>query len=316
MQSDPIHPKLIDQAVSFLKQGQLVAFPTETVYGLGGDAENPAAIRKIFEVKGRSLTRPLSLLIPNTTDLTQWADTLPPIAQSLAHAFWPGPLTLIVPPRKYLSPLITAGRAGVGLRVPDHPIAQALLQAWGGALAAPSANLSGHFSPTRAAHVRQQLADKIPLILEGGTTPLGLESTVINLTLDPPYIVRLGAISLSKIQQVLPQQPIRIGIPSPRSSNPTKLHLKLITTEALVALDLHTFQNTQSTAILAYSKQPAHLTAISWIQMPREEIAYQYCFYDRLHDLNQAGYQLALIEQLPQEEHWSSLRARLAAFCQ
>ena len=184
-------PSPLAQAVRLLQAGELVAFPTETVYGLGADAANPQAVAKIFAAKGRPADHPLIVHLADASHLTQWAIDIPPTAHALAEAFWPGPLTLILPKAPAVPLAVTGGQQTVGLRVPAHPLALELLQAYAQAggghgglcgIAAPSANRFGRISPTEAAHVRDELGSAVSLILDGGRCAVGIESTIIDLT--------------------------------------------------------------------------------------------------------------------------------------
>lgn len=195
----------IDAAADVLRSGGLVAFPTETVYGLGADASNPAAVRRIFETKGRPPNHPLIVHVANTDALNYWARDIPPSAWRLAEAFWPGPLTMIL--RRGNAPLeVTGGQDTVGLRIPAHPVALALLNTFGGGIAAPSANRFGRVSPTRARHVRQELHGLVDMILDGGPCRVGVESTIISLVGPQPVLLRPGAITLSELQEVLGEE--------------------------------------------------------------------------------------------------------------
>jgi L-threonylcarbamoyladenylate synthase len=192
--ADP-RTQLLD-AVALLRAGDVVAFPTETVYGLGADARSSTAIRKIYDAKGRPSTNPLIVHLPDAAMAEQFADWSP-LATRLADQFWPGPLTMVLP-RRAGSPIpleVSAGRPTIALRVPHHPVAEALLGAFNGPIAAPSANRSGFTSPTTAAHVIAELDGRIPMVLDGGPCAVGLESTVIDLSSIPPKILRPGAIT-------------------------------------------------------------------------------------------------------------------------
>ncbi|MEB3287691.1 MAG: L-threonylcarbamoyladenylate synthase [Vampirovibrionales bacterium] len=170
----------ISAAVSLLKQGKLVAMPTETVYGLAADAKNPVAVKRLYDVKGRPGNHPVIVHLPSSNQLAGWARDIPEVAWCLAEAFWPGPMTLILKKKPDVSDAITGAQDTVGLRVPAHPMAQALLNAYGSALVAPSANRFGHVSPTTAAHVREDLGQDVSLVLDGGECPVGVESTIID----------------------------------------------------------------------------------------------------------------------------------------
>jgi L-threonylcarbamoyladenylate synthase len=204
----------IARAVEVLRRGGLVAFPTETVYGLGADAENQAAVRRIFEVKGRPAGHPLIVHLGRGAKLVDWAAGPTPLAQALAARFWPGPLTLVVrkPPR--LPAVVTGGLPTVGLRMPRHPVTQALLAAFDGAVAAPSANRFGAVSPTTAVHVREDLGADVDLVLEGGPCEIGLESTIVDVSGDSPAILRPGTITREALEAVAGQpMPLRAGGP-------------------------------------------------------------------------------------------------------
>jgi L-threonylcarbamoyladenylate synthase len=193
----------LGRAVDALRAGELVAFPTETVYGLGADAANADAVQRLFAVKGRPADHPVIVHVARAAQLDEIALDVPEVARRLADAFWPGALTIVVlrnPDR--VVPEVTGGRATVGVRVPDHPLAQALLDAFGGAVAAPSANRFGRVSPTTAAHVRADLGDDGVVVLDGGPCRVGVESTIVDLTRTVPAILRVGGVSQAEIERV------------------------------------------------------------------------------------------------------------------
>ncbi|MFM8333845.1 MAG: L-threonylcarbamoyladenylate synthase [Candidatus Methylumidiphilus sp.] len=195
-------PSLIDAAASLLRNGGLVAFPTETVYGLGANAADPLAVRRIFAAKGRPADHPLIVHLHDPGTLDYWARDIPEKAYRLAESFWPGPLTLIL--KRGHAPLeVTGGQDTVGLRVPNHPVALKLLEAFGGGVAAPSANRFGRVSPTRARHVRAEMKDKVDLILDGGPCSVGVESTILSLAEAQPRLLRPGAIAQSALEEAL-----------------------------------------------------------------------------------------------------------------
>lgn len=193
----------IKQAARLLRAGKLVAFPTETVYGLGADGTNEDAVRRIFAAKGRPETKPISLLIPNASAMDRYCVDIPPAAYLLAERFWPGPLTLVLKKRDCVPAVVAAGGKTVGLRCPDHPVALALLREASVPLATPSANRSGNRPAVDAEQVRKELGGRIDIILNGGTCPLGIASTVLDLTQSPPKILRLGGISREQLQTVI-----------------------------------------------------------------------------------------------------------------
>ena len=186
-------------AVAVLRRGGLVAFPTETVYGLGADAANPAAVGRIFAVKGRPRSHPVIVHLAEATAVKAWAADVPPDAWALAEAFWPGPLTLILPRADHVPDAVTGGAATVGLRVPNQPLALELLSAFGSGIAAPSANRFGRVSPTTAAHVRADLGTAVDLVLDGGPCAVGVESTIVDLSRGAPRVLRLGGLSVDAL---------------------------------------------------------------------------------------------------------------------
>ena len=195
----------VDQALAVLRAGGLVAIPTETVYGLAADASNADAVRRIFAIKRRPLEHPLIVHIAAAAQLGEWAATIPPSAAILAAACWPGPLTVLVPRATRVLNVVTGGLPSVGVRVPAHPLTLTLLERFGGGLAAPSANRFGRVSPTTAAHVRADLGDDIDFVLDGGPCPIGVESTIVDCTVDPPQVLRPGGIPSEHIAALLDQ---------------------------------------------------------------------------------------------------------------
>jgi L-threonylcarbamoyladenylate synthase len=193
----------VERALAVLRAGGLVAIPTETVYGLAADASNPEAVRRVFEVKGRPANHPLIVHIAGAEQLAEWAATIPASAAVLADACWPGPLTLLVQCGARVIDEVTGGLPTVGIRVPAHPLTLQLLSEFGGGLAAPSANRFGRVSPTTAAHVRADLGDDVDFVLDGGPCPIGVESTIVDCTADPPQVLRPGGISEEEIGALL-----------------------------------------------------------------------------------------------------------------
>lgn len=196
-------PKLIAKAVDLLRSGELVALPTETVYGLGADAENELAVRRIFAAKGRPPSHPLIVHVLDATAARSWTRDFPETADRLAAAFWPGPLTLVLRRSGRAADAITGGQGTVALRAPGHPVMRQVLTSFGGGIAAPSANRFGRVSPTRAEHVRADLGDAVDLILDAGPCPIGIESTILDVSGEHPGLLRPGAISPEEIERVL-----------------------------------------------------------------------------------------------------------------
>lgn len=212
-------PQLIAEAAAVIRAGGLVAFPTETVYGLGADGLNPAAVARIFEAKERPPTDPLILHIAEPEALASLVLEVPPAARELANRFWPGPLTLVLPKRPVVPDIVTAGLPTVAVRMPAHPVALALIRAAGTPVAAPSANRFGHTSPTTAQHVLEDLGGRIDLILDAGPTPVGVESTVLDLTGPLPTILRPGGLPREAIEAVV--GPVAVRVPAQAGPMPS-----------------------------------------------------------------------------------------------
>jgi L-threonylcarbamoyladenylate synthase len=222
---DDIDLDTIGRAAAVLEAGGLVAFPTETVYGLGADASNADAVSRVFEVKGRPTDHPLIVHIGDANELDQWAAAVPTAARLLADAFWPGPLTLLLERALWVPDAVTGGRPTVGLRVPDHRVARALLRAFAAprhgrpaGIAAPSANRFGRVSPTTAQHVRADLGADVDLVLDGGPCRVGVESTIVDCTGPVAEVLRLGGVSLERLADVLgvvPMTALGDELPSP-----------------------------------------------------------------------------------------------------
>jgi L-threonylcarbamoyladenylate synthase len=198
---DSVDP--VGRAVRVLRNGGLVGLPTETVYGLGADASNETAVRRVFAAKGRPADHPLIVHLHSVDVMSEWAVDVPPSATLLATSCWPGPLTVLVQRAADVLDVVTGGRESVGLRVPAHPLALDLLRRFGGGVAAPSANRFGHVSPTTAAHVRADLGDTVDYVLDGGASHIGVESTIVDCTVSPPQILRPGGIPDEQIEQLL-----------------------------------------------------------------------------------------------------------------
>ncbi|WP_197525190.1 L-threonylcarbamoyladenylate synthase [Symbiobacterium thermophilum] len=200
--ADP-EPEVVAQAAAILRAGDVVAFPTETVYGLGANALSSEAVARIFAAKGRPSDNPLIVHIADTAQLEGLVESVPPTAERLMERCWPGPLTLVMRKGPAVPPEVTAGLDTVGIRMPDHPVALALIRAAGVPIAAPSANASGRPSPTTAEHVLEDLAGSIPAVLDGGETGVGVESTVLDMTTDPPMILRPGGLPREELEAAI-----------------------------------------------------------------------------------------------------------------
>ncbi len=216
----------IVKAAALIKEGRLVAFPTETVYGLGANALSPEAVKKIFQAKGRPADNPLIVHLPGWEELSAVVDVVPPHAWELSLRFWPGPLTLIFKAKRGVPQAVTGGLATVAVRVPGHPVALALLKEAGVPVAAPSANLSGRPSPTRAEHVLRDLVGRVDLILDGGPCQMGLESTVVNLVATPPVILRPGGVTGEELRKVIPDLVLSPGAKALTAATPPSPGMK------------------------------------------------------------------------------------------
>jgi L-threonylcarbamoyladenylate synthase len=296
----------IDLAVKLLKQGKLVVFPTETVYALAGDARNVSALKQIFKLKHRPLSQALSVLLAESHSLDAWACHISPLARRLAQHFWPGPLTLILNKNESVLSELTAGHAKIALRVPDHPIAQALLKAFAGGLAAPSANRSAHPSATQVEHVRHEFGDKIELIIEDGPCAIGIESTLIDVTTKIPQVLRLGAISLEQISQFTPYELIKSV---PRSAQlATKPLLQQIASEQLVTIVNEYLDQGKTLTVLGLGSPTISHQNLTWITMPDNVLKYGQVLYKYLHDAERRASDKILVESVPKQSAWEGIQ--------
>ncbi len=307
----------IERAVEILKRGGLVAFPTETVYGLGADAANSQAVARLYAVKGRPVEHPVIVHFASAEDAFAWASEVPEAARKLAAKFWPGPLTLVVKRAAHVGDFVTGGQDAVGLRVPSHPVARELLAAFAGGrprggIAAPSANRFGRVSPTTATHVREDLGDEVDLVLEGGPSEVGIESTIVDLTRGAPRILRPGRISAAEIAAAVGGPVEKKAEDAPRHSGGLERHYAPLTAARLVpvhALDREIARRSGKVAVLAFSR-PDERAAI-WLRMPREPQAYAQRLYAALRELDAAGCEEILIESPPESAEWVAVRDRL-----
>ncbi len=309
MNADP----RIQEAVRLLRAGRLVAFPTETVYGLGADAANPAAVARIFAAKGRPATHPVIVHLGGVEQLDQWAADFPEAARRLAARFWPGPLTLVLPRARAVPDQVTGGQETVALRVPAHPLARTLLTAFGGGIAAPSANRYGRISPTRAEHVRAELDGAVDLILDGGDCEVGLESTIVSCLDGRVALLRPGQITRAELEAVVgPLDAVAAG--APRVPGAMASHYAPTTPLVLVPperLDTLLAAAHGQCAVLARRTRPPGTQAALWREMPVEPSPYGHDLYAALRELDGRGADLILVEQVPAGEAWDAVRDRL-----
>lgn len=314
----------IARAVDVLSKGGLVGMPTETVYGLAADADNRSAVLATFAVKGRPVNHPLIVHVAGPEALPYWARRIPEEAVKLAEAFWPGPLTMVLPKAERCGDFVTGGQDSVALRCPSHPWTRALLQAWAGptqrGLTAPSANTFGHISPTSAKHVADDLGvrpeGKLDMILDGGICEVGLESTIVNLTGNQPQILRHGAVTRAMLEAILGCPVPDAGGDAPRASGRLKSHYAPSTKLELVPADqLENRAAALSGLRLAVMAPEGVFENASGVVLrltsPVTAQAYAHSLYEALHTLDAAGADRILIAIPPQEPEWAAVNDRL-----
>lgn len=306
----------VRRAADILRAGGLVAFPTETVYGLGADAANEKAVARLYAVKRRPADHPVIIHFAAAQAAFDWAREVPDAARKLAQKFWPGPLTLILKRSRQARDFVTGAQDTVGLRVPSHPVAQELLRLFDGAIAAPSANRFGLVSPTTAAHVRDDLGKDVDLVLEGGASDVGIESTIVDLSGATPVLLRPGHISKAEIEALIGAVGEKDAT-SPRHSGGLERHYaprtpaKMVPTYALDK-EISVFEN--RVAVLAFSRPDERVDF--WLRMPRDPHAYAQRLYAALRELDTAGCARILVEAPPDAPEWDAVRDRLRRACE
>jgi L-threonylcarbamoyladenylate synthase len=304
----------IQAAVAALRRGELVGMPTETVYGLAADADNPEAVRRIFALKGRPADHPLIVHIAGSEALPRWARNVPEAARALAEAFWPGPLTLILPRQPGVSDAVTGGQDTVGLRCPAHPLALQLLRAFGGGLAAPSANRFGHVSPTSAGHVRSEFGAALPIVLHGGECAVGIESTIVAFGPGGARILRPGQLGQAQLEAVVGPVALGADAASPRASGTLEAHyaprtpMLLLAREALEAELRQQEALGQRVEVLAVGRLPGRAAGLA---LPADAAGYAHGLYAALRALDASAGHLLLVERPPQDEAWVAVNDRL-----
>jgi L-threonylcarbamoyladenylate synthase len=307
----------IETAVQALRDGELVAFPTETVYGLGANAQNPAAVARIFEVKGRPPTHPVIVHLDSPRYLHRWVREVPDAATRLAEAFWPGPLTMVMPRAASVHDVITGGQDTIAVRVPSHPMAQQLLNAFGGGIAAPSANRYGRLSPTRAEHVREELGEAVRVILDGGECQIGLESTIVAFEGAAVRLLRPGSVTAAQIRALVGELVVGADAGSPRVPGGAATHYAPTTPMTVVPsgeIDAQADAQSAGGRRIAVLAQRLPLRAhkyVTWINAGRRPESYGHDLYTNLRTLDKAGCQRILVQDVPDGERWDAIRDRL-----
>lgn len=317
-------PQALAQAAACIQAGGLVGFPTETVYGLGADALNDAAVAGIFSAKGRPTSHPLIVHIAGAHQVEHYASNVPPFAQLLMQAFWPGPLTLILPRRAHVATAAAAGQESIGLRCPEHPVALALLQACATGLAAPSANRFGRISPTTAAHVAEELGSSL-LVLDGGPCQIGIESSIVDCTRGQPVLLRPGVLTQAQLQSACGQTvwrphelPAATAATAPRASGTLQAHyapqakVRLMPTQALQ--DALMILGKDSVGLAVYAKSPMKPASAEVLlrKMPDNAAAAAQQLFATLRELDAHKVQRIWIELPPPTPEWEGVHDRLA----
>lgn len=311
----------VQRAVSLLRAGEVVALPTETVYGLAANALNPGAVARIYEIKGRPAHNPIICHIASRALAHRCVASWPVLADKLARAFWPGPLTMVLPRSEIIPDIVTAGGCTVGIRWPGHPFMQAVIEACEFPLAAPSANLSNHLSPTSAGHVLKQLDGCIPLIVDGGQCNVGIESTVVDASTTPPRLLRPGMIHEEALLAVTGELGTSAGGGTLRSPGLLQKHYspraRLVVLrwrdEAELQRQLAALNVVLArTCIVAHAKVPG---AAEWLRVsvvPHDPEAYARALYAELHHCDEAGAETIVVEALPDLPEWRAIADRLS----
>jgi len=310
-------PADLVRAAGILRSGGLVAFPTETVYGLGADAANEKAVARIFAAKGRPADHPLIVHLSQVEEIALWARDVPASAWRVAERFWPGPLTLILNRAAGVSDAVTGGQDTVGLRMPDHKVALDLLKAFGGGIAAPSANRFGRVSPTSAAHVLAELGDAVDCIIDGGQCAVGLESTILDLSGKHPRLLRPGAVTPAVLNETLGELPTWLTTGGPRAPGRLPSHyapdtpLQLVATAAIESTVRTLVAHGRSVAVL-----PVHPAATGDARcrravMPADPQEYGRVLYARLREADAWGCDTILVEVPPVDSAWEAVHDRL-----
>jgi len=301
----------IEHAASLLRAGKLVAFPTETVYGLGANALDEHAVRRIYEAKGRPSTSPIIVHLSSVEMTKSVVAEWPSTAQRLARKFWPGPLTLVLKKQPTIPSIVTAGLDTVGVRMPSHPAALALIKAAQLPIAAPSANRFTQLSPTTAAHVREGLGDRVDYILDGGACTVGIESTVVSLAEGLPVILRPGGVSRAQIEEVI--GPVRLRTEAAGEAHPAPgMHPRHYSPRTKLLLVRDGKVPREGMGAYLQLRTPPTGEVREVVRMPSDAAGYAHDMYRVLHDLDAKGYDWIAVEAPPTSPEWGAVRDRLA----
>ena len=333
MQQPETEAGKIATAARMLESGRLVAFPTETVYGLGADAENPEAVRQVFALKGRPADRPLSVNVSKDTDITYWASEIPPMAEKLMDVFWPGPLTLVLRKSAHVPDTISRGKDSVALRCPAHPLAIALLKTFKqgrGGIAAPSANRSGHVSPTTAQHVRDEFGgdERLGMVLDGGSCKFGIESTILDLSrleTDGPLILRPGVITAEQIAEVIGEYPTVQGTVSVLETVHAGSHYAPMTPVLVLSAariqHVLTSEPAEKMVLLVHTEAlfrslAEHHPQVTIKCLPDSPADYAQQLYAVLREVDDGGFDAILLESVPETLAWQAVHDRIAGMAE
>lgn len=313
----------VTRAAELLTAGELVALPTETVYGLAANALNPRAVERIYEIKERPANNPIIVHVASLEMARSCVLHWPEQADKLGRAFWPGPLTMVLPKSAIIPEIVTAGGGTVGIRWPSHPLMQAVIRRCGFPLAAPSANLSTQLSPTNAEHVRQQLGDRVPLIVDGGQSQVGIESSVLDLTTSPARLLRPGMIHEEAVAAVTGEATVvEAGLAGQTLKSPgllakhyaPKAHLRVLhwVNETDLSRQLDQLElNPAAVHVLAHTRIPLD-PALSHVSViPHDAEAFARALYAELHRCDEQGAEVIIVEQVPSKPEWRAIADRL-----
>ena len=307
----------LNTAVQALRDGDIVAFPTETVYGLGANAQHATALQKIFALKERPAWHPLIVHLDSARFLYRWARDVPDAAAKLAQRFWPGPLTLVLPRESKVLDIVTGGQDTVAVRVPSHPMALQLLTAFGGGIAAPSANRYGHVSPTRAEHVREEFGDSVRVLLDGGECKVGLESTIVACVNGEVRLLRPGHVTLSQLRREVGEVVSGAIADSPRVPGSAAAHyapvtpLRLVPAGQLERLAQELSVGGVRVGVLAQRPPLGAFRSVTWINAGTRLDSYTHDLYAHLRTLDKMEASWLLVQEVPTDEAWDAVRDRL-----